>query len=127
MDHPIVEEAWIFFCLEIAPFLDGSILNLRLKLDFLAVLVYPILGLIIEPLNFSPHLGMELLNFLYSLLGLPTKLGWSREGCKVNRSTRVEPIHNLEWRETRGFAWRSILGKLGVAKQLIPTFCALLG
>ena len=91
------------------------------------MLVYPILGLIIEPLNFSPHLGMELLDFLYLLLGLSTKLGWSREGCKVNRSTRVEPIDNLEWRETCGFAWRLIVGKLDVAKQLVPTFCALLG
>jgi len=91
------------------------------------VLVYPILGLIIEPLNFSPHLGMELLDFLCSLLGLPTKLGWSGEGCKVNRGTRVEPIDNLEWREARGFAWHSIVGKLGMAKQLVPTLCALLG
>ena len=59
------------------------------------MLVYSILGLIFEPLNSSPHLGMELLDFLCSLLGLPTKLGWSREGCKVNRGARVEPIDNV--------------------------------
>ena len=90
------------------------------------MLVHLSLGLIIELLNLSSYLSMGLVDFLHSLLSFLTKLGWCRERFEVNGSTWIELVNNLNWRATSGLGWCSIICKLDMTKQFIPSFGAFL-
>ena len=84
----------------------------RLEKDHLLVFIGLLHGLGIDPFNSLPNLSMKILNFLSSILGLPTKFGWGGDRCKVQRGVLITPIDHLKRGKVCGLTLGPIEGKL---------------